>query len=184
MKKLIFVSLILAALLTTGGSRELTDVTLVQVLGVDGAHPVTLTAVGQEEGEARYYQTQGPSVAQAQEGLKKLGETRLEVTHVAQMVLGPDVPVSEVLWQEVTHRKSGYTATLWLTEDGTAGELLRGTADPARRLKSMEENSGVAAPTLLEALSDLAREGRTVLPVLGVSENELAVVGWRTVEEG
>lgn len=184
MRKLILVSLVLAALLTAGGSQELTDVTLVQVLGVDGDSPVTLTAVGDQEGEIRYYQTQGPNVAQAQEGLKKLGQTRLEVTHVAQMVLGPDVPVAEVLWQEVTHRKSGYGATLWLTEDARAAELLRKAEDPAGRLRSMEENGGVAAPTLLEALSDLAREGRMILPVLGLSEGELRVVSWQTVEEG
>lgn len=184
MRKLMLISLVLAALLTAGGSRELTDVTLVQVLGVDGSGPVTLTAVGDEEEVPRRYRAQGPDVVQAQEGLKKLGETRLEVTHVAQLVLGPDAAVEEVLWQEVTHRESGYGATLWLTEDGTAEELLTAAALPAQRLRSMEENGGVAAPTLLEALSALTREGRVVLPVLGLVGEELRVVGWRTVEEG
>lgn len=184
MRKLLIVSLVLAALLTAGGSRELTDVTLVRVLGVDGSVPVTLTALGDQEGEPKCYQTRGPDVIRARERLKELGETRLEVTHVAQLVLGPDVPVAEVLWQEVTHRESGYGATVWLTEAREAGELLAAAAEPARRLRSMEENGGVAAPTLLEALSALSREGRTTLPVLGLEGEELRVVGWRTVEEG
>lgn len=183
MRKLIFISLALAALLVAGGSRELTDVTLVQILGADGSKPVTLTAVGDEEGEPRYYETKGSDVIRAQEALREEGETRLEVTHVAQLVLGPDVPVADVLWQEVTHRESGYGATIWLTEDAAAGELLREAADPVKRLRSMEDNGGVAAPTLLEALSALTREGRVTLPVLGLEGETLRVVGWRTVEE-
>lgn len=183
MRKFMLVILVLAALLMTGGSRELTDVTLIQTLGVDGQTPVTLTAVGDGE-EPEYYESMGLDVPQAQEALKERGRTRLEVTHVAQLVLGPEAAVEETVWQEVTHRKSGYGATLWLTDGIQAGELLRKAADPVGRLKSMEKNGGVAAPTLLEALSDLTRSGQTVLPVLGLEGDELRVVGWRGIKEG
>lgn len=184
MRKLILASLVLTAILSVGRGRELTDVSLIQVLGVDGWEPVRLTAVGDEEESPRCYQTQAAGVAEAQEALKELGETRLEVTHVAQMVLGPEAQVGETLWQEVRHRKSGYGATVWLTEETEAGDLLRRAADPAKRLKAMEENGDLAAPTVLEALSALTREGRVTLPVLGLAGEELRLVGWRTVEEG
>lgn len=184
MKKLIAVSLLLAGLTACSG-RELTNVTLIQTLGVDGMDPVALTAVGDEEKDPALYRVLGQDVAQAQEGLKALGETRLEVTHVAQLVLGPEADLEETLWQEVTHRKSGYGATVWLVSDGTtAGELLSTARDPARRLKSLEENAGVRAPTILEALSALTRTGDTTLPVLAALGEELQVVGYRTVKVG
>lgn len=182
MKKLIVISLLLAALLTGCGGRELSEVTLIQTIAVDGPGPVTLTALGDEE-EPAVYEIRGEDVTRAQEGLKGLGTTRLEVTHVSQLVLGPDVDVAQVLWQELTHRKSGYGATVWLA--GTpAGELLAGAEQPCRRLKALEENGGVAAPTLLDALSALTREGEVSLPVLAREGEELRAVGMKTVKEG
>lgn len=185
MRKLISVSLALAVLLTACGGRELTDVTLIQTLGVDGAEQVELTAVGEEEeGGEPCYRTQGVDLAQARARLKELGTTRLEVTHVAQLVLGPDVPVADVLWQELTHWDSGYGATVWLTLAEPAGELLAGAAQPCKRLAAMEKNGSVDAPTLLEALSTLSREGEVTLPVLERQGEELRAAGTRTVKEG
>lgn len=181
--KLTAVSLALAGLLTACGGRELTDVTLIQTVGVDGAQPVLLTAVGEEEAETACYQTQGETLDQARQQLRELGSTRLEVTHVAQLVLGPDVPVADVLWQELTHRDSGYGATVWLTLDEPAGELLAQAADPCRRLAAMEQNGSVSPPTLLEALSTLTREGQVTLPVLEREGEELRWAGTRTIKE-
>ncbi len=183
MKKLIIVSLLLAATLTSCGGRELSNVTLIQTIAVDGPGPVTLTALGDEE-EPTVYETQGNDVLQAQEGLRALGTTRLEVTHVSQLVLGPDVDVAQVLWQELAHRKSGYGATVWLAGESPAGELLAGASQPCQRLKALEENGGVAAPTLLSALSALSREGEVSLPVLALEGEELQAVGmWMIKEE-
>lgn len=183
MKKLIAISLLLAALLTGCAGRELSEVTLIQAIAVDGPGPVILTALGDEE-EPTVYEIQGEDVTQAQEALKGLGTTRLEVTHVSQLVLGPDVDVSQILWQELTHRKSGYGATVWLAAESPAGELLAGAAQPCQRLKALEENGGVAAPTLLDTLSALTREGEVSLPVLAREGEELRAVGMKTVREG
>ena len=182
MRRLTIISLTVISLVFASGcaGQELTDVTLVETLGVDGPGPVELTAVGIDYGKTTLYRAQGETVTQAQEGLKSLGDARLEVTHVAQLVLGESADVKEALWQEVVHRKSGYGATVWLTE-GPAAQLLEQGRDPSRRLKILEEQGGVKAPTILEALSALTREGRVTLPVLTVAEGELALAGYREV---
>lgn len=181
MKKLFIVSLVLAGLLTGCGGQELADVTLIQTLGVDGPGPVEVTALGTGEEGERLYTIQGEDVARAQEGLRGVGDTRLTVTHVAQLVLGPGVRVEETLWQELAHRESGYGATVWLTQELSAGELLAGAEKPSARLSSLEENAGVPAPTILAALSDLERQGWVELPVLTREAGRLQVSGWRRV---
>lgn len=186
MRKRMLVSLALLLLLSGCGGQELANVTIIQTLGVDGSGPVELTAVGDaQQQEAGLYRTGGEDVTQAQEGLKGLGATRLEVTHVAQLVLGPEADVTDILWQTVTHRKSGYGATVWLSgETVTAGELLAQGKDPSQRLMSLEENAGVRAPTVLEALSALVREGEVELPVLAAVGEELHMAGYQWVKAG
>lgn len=182
MKKLLVISLALAGLLTGCGGQELAEVTLIQTLGVDGPGPVELTALGDDgEGES-LYTLEGEDVARAQEALKGAGDTRLTVTHVAQLVLGPEARVEETLWQELAHRESGYGATVWRCGEGSAGELLEASADLPQRLTSLEENAGVEAPTVLEALSDLTCRGRTWLPVLAAEGEEVRVTGYEIVE--
>ena len=183
MKRLIFVSFALAAVLTGCGGRELTDVTLIQTVGVDGAQSVSLTAVGEEEAETACYQTQGETLDQARQQLRELGSTRLEVTHVAQLVLGPDVPVAEVLWQELTNRESGYSATVWLALEESAADLLTQSADPCSRLEALEQNGSADPPTLLEAVSALVREGEVALPVLVREGEDLRWAGTQTIKE-
>ena len=183
MRRGMTVSLIIISLAALAGcaGQELTDVTLIQTLGVDGPGPVELTALGDDYGQGVRYHTRGETVTDAQESLKSLGDTRLEVTHVAQVVLGETADVEDTLWREVMDRKSGYGATVWLTQ-GPAADLLAWGQDPSRRLKALEENGGVRAPTILEALSTLVREGRVELPVLAISEGELALAGYQIVE--
>ncbi len=181
-KKLMIVSFALAALCAGCSGQELTNVTLIQTLGIDGPGPVTLTAVGDEE-NVEVYRTMGENVTAAQEDLRELGTTRLETTHIAQLVLGPDVDVAQCLWREVTHRKSGYGATVWLcAPEATASAVLEGAAELPARLRALEENGGVRAPTILEALSALSETGRTELPVLAVAGGEVRVLGYQSVE--
>ena len=184
---LIIVSLILALAVSglAAGSRELINVTLLQTLGVDGAGPVALTAVApsDEKDPPQRYRTQADTLANAREELRELGKTRLEVTHVAQLVLGPDVPVEETLWAELNDRASGCDARVWLSQE-PAGELLAGIYEPCLRLEAMEANGSTKAPTLLEALSTLTREGQVTLPVLELDGEDLRVAGTQTIKEG
>lgn len=185
MRKGIFASLVLMGLLSGCAGQELTNVTLIQTLGVDGGERVALTAVGEEDGESVVYHTQGDDVTEAQARLNELGETRLEVTHVAQLVLGRDADIEKILWQELERRKSGYGATVWLCDKTlTAGALLEGARAPVGRLKSLEENAGVRSPTILEALNALERDGRVELPVLALEGEGLRLAGYETVGEG
>lgn len=170
--------LALMGLLSGCGGRELANVTLIQTVAVDGPGPVTLTAVGDGE----LYRLAAEDAAAGQEGLAALGVRRLETTHIQQLVLGPDVDVAECLWQEATHRESGYGATVWRHRGGPAGDLLETAPDLPQRLVSLEENGGVDAPTVLEALSDLTCRGRTRLPVLAVEGDQVLVTGYEIVE--
>lgn len=181
--RLTAVSLAVSALLTGCGGRELTNVTLIQTLGVDGAEEVSLTAVGEEEADPQRYQTQGEDLDRARQRLRELGATRLEVTHVAQLVLGPDVPVAQVLWQELTNRESGYSATVWLALEESAADLLTQSADPCSRLEALEQNGSADPPTLLEAVSALTREGEVALPVLVREGEDLRWAGTQTIKE-
>lgn len=153
------------------------NVSLVRTLGVDGAGPVTVTAVAGAEEERELFCCGGEDVIAAQKTLETLGTERLAVTHVGQLVLGETAAV-RTLWDEVVHRDSGYGATVWLTEKGSAYGLLSGADDPAGRLKHLEE-SGVAAPSLMEAVSALAREGRVTVPVVGLRDGEIQITGER-----
>lgn len=164
-------------LLTGCGGQELKNVSLVRTLGVDGPGPVTITAVA-GEGDT-LFQCGGEDIVAAQAGLATLGSQRLAVTHVGQVVLGATAH-PRCLWDEVVHRESGYGATVWLAEEGSAQDLLAQADDPAGRLKHLEE-SGVAAPTLLQAVSALAREGGVTAPVIGLRGGQLQVVGQRRV---
>lgn len=182
--RLIAISLMLVSLLTACGGRELADVTLIRVLGVDGAGPLELTALGDGEEDA-VYRTVGDDLPAAEAGLNELGTTRLEVTHVGQLVLGPDADAGQILYQAVTDRKSGYGATVWLCREGlSAAALLEGAQAPSARLEALQENGGAGAPTVLEALSTLSRTGRVSLPVVALERGEVCLAGRATVEEG
>lgn len=180
MKRGIALAAGMALLLTGCGGRELTNVSLVRTLGIDGPGPVVVTAVAGEEGERALFRCAGEDVIAAQATLETLGTQRLAVTHVGQVVLGENA-AAETLWDEVVHRDSGYGATVWLTETGSAYGLLSSADDPAGRLKHLEE-CGAGAPTLLEAVRALARDGRVSAPVIGLRSGELELVGRREIK--
>lgn len=174
MKKALYLALSLLFLAGCGG-RELSNVSLVRTLGIDGPGPVAVTAVAGTEEERALFCCEGENIIAAQAVLETLGTERLAVTHVGQVVLG-ETASAKTLWEEIVHRDSGYGATVWLTEEGSAYDLLAGGDDPAGRLKHLEE-SGVAAPSLLEAVSALARDGRVSVPVIGLRDGAIQVTG-------
>lgn len=186
MRRRLTVAVLLCVCLAARGGRELEGVELIQTLAVDVSGEesapggVTLTAAGGEE-ERQLYQAAGGDVVEARENLKWAGARRLELTHVTHVILGQEVTLGDVLEREVTHRKSGYGARVWLAQGQSAQELLAGGEDdPAERLKSLEENAGIEAPTLLEALSQLEQEGEARLPVLTLADGELMFTGYET----
>lgn len=170
-------------MLLCGCGRELSHVKLIRVIGVDEAEgELRLVAVdGDEEPEVTL--AQGEELSQAVEKLKGAGKERLELTHVTAVVLGQVEDPAELLWQQVKHRKSGYGATLWLAANGSAQATLEGADSPAERLRSLEENGNVAAPSLMDALRELTERGEVRLPEVEVREGEIQVVGWRTIRD-
>lgn len=170
-----------AVVLLGGRGKELSHAEAARVLGVDGAAEGVMLAVPQEEG---CLMAEGEDLLDAEEKLKSAGDKRLELTHVTAVVLGETEELKEWLWQQVKHRKSGYGARLWLAEGGGAAELLAGQATAAERLENLEENGGVDAPTLMEGLRELTENGKTTLPVVGLRDGRLCLVGWKTVKAG
>lgn len=176
MKKMLFLAFSLLFLAGCGG-RELSNVSLVRTLGIDGAGSVVVTAIAGEADERALFCTAGEDVIAAQKALETLGSERLAVTHVGQVVLG-ETATAQALWDEVVHRDSGYGATVWLTESGSAYRLLADADDPAGRLKHLEE-CGAAAPSLMEVVSALARDGQITVPVVGIRGGEIEITGER-----
>ena len=186
MKRRLTAAVLLCICLALRAGRELEGVELIQTLGIDRAEDTggILLAAATDGGEGEVFRAAGADVILAQENLRWVGTRRLELTHVTHLVLGADAPLAEVLEQEVTHRKSGYGARVWLAEGSSAGELLEAGDDPTGRLGSLEQNAGVEAPTILEALSRLREEGEVRLPNLRLGEDgELTFAGYETRRE-
>lgn len=180
MRRPLLLVLVLAVALVTRPGAELEEVALVTVMGVQrrGAGDVDLVALG-EDGE-RFW-ARGADLPEAQEALDAAGDRRLELTHVSALVVERGMALGPLLRQEVLHRKSGYDATVWLAAEPAA--LLAEGENPAGRLRSLIQNAGVEAPTLLEALADLRETGTVRLPVLSIEEEQLVTLGYETVGE-
>lgn len=182
MKRLGALAALGLALMLAGG-KELRNVELIRVVGIDNGKTnleIRLTAAEGGE-EAAIYETEGEDYLAAAEALKEKGARRLELTHVTAVILGDGTEVEEILWQQVLHRKSGYGATVWLAAEGDAGAVIRAGTSAAARLENLKENGGVAAPTVMEALRDLRENGKTNLPEIDVEKGEIVWTGWRTV---
>lgn len=178
----------LAGCRATPYARELEDTMLVQVLGVDWTDDgVTLTAVsdpGQGGGETCLLTASGSDLAQAQAALKGAGEEYVALTHVAQLVVGADADLTAVLDAALGETALGQGATVWLTAEGTANRLLEGADGAARRLSSMELNSGVTPVTVLQGRMRLAEYGWVELPTLARAGETLTDAGSTRIEEG
>ena len=145
--------------------REPEGLALVRVLGVDGAGPLTLTAVcgGEENGPERGRCT-GVSFGEALEQLPWSGEEELSLTSVSYIIVGRDAALEEILLAVLRNRELGASATVWLAEEGAA-VLLDGCADPASGLDLLTRQ-GQNAPTAAEALARLEGGETLTLPLL------------------
>lgn len=176
-----------ACLLLTGCeampfARELESTMLVQVLGVDWTEDnVVLTAASDPGagGGTAVISASGQDLMKAKEALKGAGEEYVSLTHVTQLVLGADSDHRAVLEAALDEPALGQNATVWLVEEGSAKKLLEGVEGGAKRLSSIELNSGVEPVTVLQSLMRLEEEGQVTLPVLGMEGNTLV---WKETE--
>ncbi len=170
-------------------ARELEDAMLVQVLGVDMEHgSVVLTAACDPETGSRgtkkpVLAAGGGDMKRAQAALKAAGEEYVALTHVTQLVIGSKTDVCAVLESALTDRALGQSATVWLTESGSAEDLLAAVDGGAKRLSSIELNSDAEAVTVLQALREVAEKGETKIPLLKQEKGRLVLAGYRDVRE-
>ena len=155
--------------------REPEGLALVRVLGVDGADPLTLTAVcgGEENGPERG-RCAGGSFGEALACLPWSGEEELSLTSVSYIIVGRDADLRDVLLSALRNRELGASATVWLAEEG-AGALLDSCADPASRLELLARR-GIEAPTVVEALACL--EGGEILTLPLLAGREMELIDW------
>ena len=182
---------LLACLMLTGCealpfARELESTMLVQVLGVDWTQDcVILTAAsdpGAGDGTA-VLSAWGWDLQEAKEKLMGAGEESVSLTHVTQIVLGADSDHRKVLEAALDEPALGQGATVWLTAEGTARNMMMSVNGGAKRLSSIELNSGVRPVTVLQSLMRLEEQGSVRLPVLEVKSGTLAWKGTDVVGE-
>ena len=169
-------------------ARELESTMLVQVLGVDWTEEgVVLTAASDPGagGGTAVLTASGRDLQEAKEALRGAGEEYVSLTHVAQIVLGADGEHRAVLEAALEEPALGQSATVWLVAEGAAKTLLEGVGGGAKRLSSIELNSGVEPVTVLQSLMRLEEEGQVEVPVLGTEDGTLVWMEMKTVgEEG
>lgn len=170
-------------------ARELEATMLVQVLGVDWTDDgVTLTAAsdpgeGSGDAKASVLSGSGRDLEEAKATLKGAGEEYVSLTHVTQLVLGADTDLPAVLEAALEEPALGQSATVWLAADGTARELMEGAGGGAKRLSSIELNSGAPSVTVLQSLMRLEEDGWVELPVLTLEGETLALAGTVQIRE-
>ena len=158
--------------------REPEGLALVRVLGVDGADPLTLTAVcgGEDQEDPSRGRCAGADFESALEGLPWSGEEELSLTSVSWLIVGRDVALEQVLTAALRDPELGAAATVWLAEEGAA-ELLERCGDPASALELLKRR-GVEAPTVVQALAALERGGGLSLPLLAGREDGPVLLDW------
>ena len=192
MRKWLLAGIALVVLLTGWHPipKEPEGLALVRVLGVDGAGPVTLTAVcggEDQEGNQSRGQCTGADFEQALEGVRWSGEEELSLSSVTWFVIGREVDLESVLLAALRNVELGASATVWLGADGAA-ELLGSCEDPASALELLERQ-GFEGPTVVEALAALYEGNGLCLPLLMTGEDGLTAsqrdnwVEWREPDE-
>lgn len=148
-------------------AREPDNMTLVQVLGIDGSGPVIFTAVsGDEQNGMSRGSVRGNDFQQARENIPWCGKgTELSVTGVSYLVLGQEVDLYSVLMGVMEDSDLGASATVW-TVQGSAAALLGNADDPAADLQLLSLK-GTMAPTVAQTLFALTTDGGVELPCLG-----------------
>ena len=167
-------------------ARELESTALVQVLGVDWTEEgVVLTAASDPEagGGTAVLSASGRSMEEAKKNLGGAGEERVSLTHVAQIVLGADSEHYAVLEVVLEEPVLGQGATVWLAKEGTAKNLLESVKGGAKRLSSIELNSGAKTVTVLQSLMYLEETGQVEVPMLEVTGEVLQWNGTTRIRE-
>ena len=163
---------------------------LVQVLGVDWTREgVTLTGAadsgrGSGEGSTLVLSASGETLDQAKQALKGKGEEYVSLTHVAQLVLGAETDLATVLKAALEEPALGQSATVWLAEEGSARTLMESVGGGARRLSSIELNSGVQPVTVLQSMMRLEEDGWVEIPLIKKDADTLTPAGTRVIGEG
>lgn len=171
----------LAALLLFSGcsanAREPDDLALVRVLGVDGASPVTLTAVcgGVDQQDPARGSCTGESFGLARTQLPWSGSEELALTSVSWLLVGDDADLTAVLFAVLEDQELGASAKVFVA-DGGAAKVLEGCRDPAADLELLSRRQ-VSAPTAAKALGTLLTEGSVLLPVVTEREGRLVLGG-------
>ena len=189
MRKWLLAGVVLAVLLAGWHPvpKEPEGLALVRVLGVDGAGPVTLTAVSggeDQEGDRSRGQCSGADFEEALKELPWSGREELSFTSVTYFVIGREVELESVLLAALRNAELGASVTVWLAEGGAA-ELLGSCEDPASALELLERQ-GAEAPTVVEVLAALYRGEELCLPLLMTGENGLMLIDrmeWRSPHE-
>lgn len=189
MKRVLFC--LLACLTLTGCdalpfARELESTMLVQVLGVDWTRDYVILTAASDPGAGggtAVLSAWGWDLQEAKEKLMGAGEESVSLTHVTQIVLGADSDHRKVLEAALDEPALGQGATVWLVAEGTARNMMMSVNGGAKRLSSIELNSGVKPVTVLQSLMWLEEKESVRLPVLGVSGNTLVWKGTEVVGE-
>lgn len=163
-------------------ARELEATMLVQVLGVDWAEGrVELTAACDPDaggGTATpVISASGADFEDAKSALQAAGEEYVSLTHVTQIVLGEEADLSAVLEAALEESALGQSATVWIAEKRSARELMWEVNGGAKRLSSIELNSGVEAVTVLQSRMRLEERGWVEVPVLTATDAGLELAG-------
>lgn len=171
---------LLLPMLTLGGcapnAREPDGLALARVLGVDGAAPVSLTAVcGQEDGESGPRGTaSGADLNEARQKLPWTGEKEIALTSLSYIIVGANADLERTAQAVLDDHELSPGASVWYAEN--AGELLEACEDPAARLAVLEEK-GIKAPTAVQALARLGVDGYVELPRLVWNGEEIEAEG-------
>lgn len=165
-------------------AREPDDLALVRVLGVDGAGPVSLTAVcGKTQNEVKRGTCQGAAFGEALQQLSWSGPgVELALTGIGYLLVGPDVDLSALLLAVLEHEELGATITVWVASEGAA-ETLAVCDDPAADLELLTLR-GVAAPTAVQAAAALKADGQVELPCVTAQDGRLMEGGVEIWREG
>lgn len=155
-------------------AREPDGLALVRVLGVDGASPVTLTAVC-AGAEGKRFSCAGEDFSSARRALPWVGEEELALTGIGWLLTDGRVEPEELLFAVLEDRELDPSATVWLAEEGAAA-LLEACKDPVGQLELLRAR-GIRGVSAAEALGALQTEGSVLLPVLGVEDGRLLLKG-------
>lgn len=167
-------------------ARELESTMLVQVLGVDWTPDYVILTAASDPGagdSTAVLSAWGQDLQEAKEKLMGAGEVYVSLNHVTQIVLGADSDHRKVLEAALVEPALGQGATVWLTAEGTARNMMMSVNGGAKRLSSIELNSGVRPVTVLQSLMRLEEQGGVRLPVLEVKSGTLAWKGTDVVGE-